>query len=137
MIEYRAAGENEKAQLAYIMEVLGKPPQSLLATAPRASHFFDIESGTPLPYLDSRGEWRRPASRTLVQALGGCGDAFLLDFLQARLRAWYRYLDVGGNESINAFVSAPYYHLCAALPVLGSGLTTCPRRSTAASFCYR
>ena len=35
------AGEDEKEQLACIMELLGPPPRSLLETAPRANLFFD------------------------------------------------------------------------------------------------
>lgn len=36
------AGEDEKEQLACIMEVLGKPPKHILDRSSRASVFFDL-----------------------------------------------------------------------------------------------
>lgn len=35
------AGEDEREQLACIMELLGPPPRSLVEAAPRANLFFD------------------------------------------------------------------------------------------------
>jgi dual specificity tyrosine-phosphorylation-regulated kinase 2/3/4 len=38
------AGEDEKEQLACIMELLGLPPRALLEAAPRANMFFDTRA---------------------------------------------------------------------------------------------
>ncbi|EFN52309.1 hypothetical protein CHLNCDRAFT_16563, partial [Chlorella variabilis] len=58
------AGEDEKEQLACIMELLGPPPRSLLETAPRANLFFDSGTWAPLACPpNSRGKTHRPSSR--------------------------------------------------------------------------
>jgi len=36
------AGEDEKEQLACIMEIMGAPPASLVQAAPRANLFFNM-----------------------------------------------------------------------------------------------
>lgn len=79
-------GEDEKEQLAWIMEVLGVPPRSLLEGAPRAHVFFDA-SGAPLPCPpNSRGRTHRVGASSLQRAMRGCDDALFIDFLQGCLR---------------------------------------------------
>ncbi|KAL4418786.1 hypothetical protein ABPG77_005500 [Micractinium sp. CCAP 211/92] len=80
-------GEDEKEQLACIMELLGPPPRTLLEHAPRASIFFDTATWHPLLHQNSRGKARRPSSRNWERALGSCEDKPFCDFLQ-RCLVW-------------------------------------------------
>lgn len=93
-------GENEVEQLACIMEVLGIPPDDLINTATRRRLFFgkprpfsSIVStnkryffpsadsrGTPRCITNSKGRKRKPASKTLSQALR-CNDTVFIDFV--------------------------------------------------------
>ncbi|KAL1401103.1 hypothetical protein pipiens_006887 [Culex pipiens pipiens] len=72
-------GENEVEQLACIMEVLGIPPDDLINTATRRRLFFDSR-GTPRCITNSKGRKRKPASKTLSQALR-CNDTVFIDFV--------------------------------------------------------
>lgn len=78
-------GENEQEQLACIMEILGTPDRYLIDRASRKKLFFD-STGSPRPYVSAKGKRRRPATKTLGQALK-CGDELFLDFL-ARCLIW-------------------------------------------------
>ncbi|KAK2077832.1 hypothetical protein QBZ16_004680 [Prototheca wickerhamii] len=82
-------GEDEKEQLACIMEVLGKPPQHILDRSSRASVFFDLATGEPLSttLLTKGRRVRRPGSIALTRALGTLvgRDASFVQFLSACL----------------------------------------------------
>lgn len=104
-------GENEQEQLSCIMEILGVPDRYLVDRASRKKLFFD-STGNPRPYVSAKGKRRRPATRTLGQALK-CNDELFLDFLakcliwdperrikpEAALRhAWIRSAGAGTNN---------------------------------------
>ncbi|XP_055644190.1 dual specificity tyrosine-phosphorylation-regulated kinase 2 isoform X4 [Toxorhynchites rutilus septentrionalis] len=72
-------GENEVEQLACIMEVLGVPPDDLINTATRRRLFFDSR-GIPRCITNSKGRKRKPASKTISQALR-CNDTVFIDFV--------------------------------------------------------
>ncbi|XP_058446859.1 dual specificity tyrosine-phosphorylation-regulated kinase 2 isoform X2 [Malaya genurostris] len=72
-------GENEVEQLACIMEVLGIPPDDLINTATRRRLFFDSR-GIPRCITNSKGRKRKPASKTISQALR-CNDTVFIDFV--------------------------------------------------------
>ncbi|ORX69264.1 kinase-like protein [Linderina pennispora] len=74
-------GENEREQLACIIEVLGPPPAYMIEQAPRCSDFAEP------PYTNSKGKRRRPGSRPLVQVLARARDPRLVDFVMRAL-AW-------------------------------------------------
>lgn len=93
-------GENEADQLACIIEVLGMPSKSVLATAKRTKVFFNPE-GYPR-YCTVRtmadgmvvligGQSRRgkqrgpPCSKSLSKAIDGCKDALFLNFIRGCL----------------------------------------------------
>ncbi|KAJ2513104.1 serine/threonine protein kinase, CMGC, dual-specificity [Coemansia sp. RSA 1939] len=103
-------GENEREQLASIVEVLGPPPAYMLERAPRCGDFADPApygvQATPTggmmllpnnaclvgnvvikPYTSSKGKKRRPGSRPLAQVLGRARDPRLVDFIMRTL-AW-------------------------------------------------
>ncbi|KAJ1617502.1 kinase-like domain-containing protein [Pavlovales sp. CCMP2436] len=77
-------GENEKEQLACVMEVLGLPPKRMLDASSRASTFFEADGSARL-VTNSRGRERRPATKSLVTALR-CNDASFVSFLEGCLR---------------------------------------------------
>jgi dual specificity tyrosine-phosphorylation-regulated kinase 2/3/4 len=79
-------GENEKEQLACVMEVLGPPPAKMVEGSSRAASFF-LPDGTPKPVVNSRGKERRASSKTLQGALR-CTDPLFLSFLEGCLR-WH------------------------------------------------
>ena len=70
------AGATEQQQLLLQMTILGIPPKSILARAPRKSTFFD-ESNNPKMI---GGKRRKPGCLTLDKAIH-CTDPELLDFL--------------------------------------------------------
>ena len=70
------AGATEQQQLLLQMTILGIPPKSILARAPRKSTFFD-ESNNPKMI---GGKRRKPGCQTLDKA-NHCTDPELLDFL--------------------------------------------------------
>ncbi|XP_041941444.1 dual specificity tyrosine-phosphorylation-regulated kinase 4-like [Alosa sapidissima] len=76
-------GENEKDQLALIMEVLGVPPEEMLQTAPRTKKFFE-PNGKPRPYTNSKGNTRKTASKDLASILK-TSDPLFLDFIRGCL----------------------------------------------------
>ncbi|KAJ1767641.1 serine/threonine protein kinase, CMGC, dual-specificity [Coemansia sp. RSA 1843] len=103
-------GENEREQLASIVEVLGPPPAYMLERAPRCGDFAEPApygvQATPTggmmllpnnaclvgnvvikPYTSTKGKRRRPGSRPLVQVLGRARDPRLVDFVMRTL-AW-------------------------------------------------
>jgi len=58
------AGENEKDQMAAIIEVIGLPPRSLIAKATRRKVFFDDDYNAIIK-PNSRGKIRKPGSKPL------------------------------------------------------------------------
>ncbi|XP_041935193.1 dual specificity tyrosine-phosphorylation-regulated kinase 4-like [Alosa sapidissima] len=78
-------GENEKDQLALIMEVLGVPPEEMLQTAPRMKKFFE-PNGKPRPYTNTKGKTRKTGSKDLASILK-TSDPLFLDFIRSCL-AW-------------------------------------------------
>ncbi|KAJ2439203.1 serine/threonine protein kinase, CMGC, dual-specificity [Coemansia sp. RSA 2424] len=103
-------GENEREQLATIVEVLGPPPAYMLERAPRCAEFAEpapygvqatptgnmllMPNGACLvgnlvikPVSNSKGKRRRPGSRPLVQVLARARDPRLVDFV-LRTLAW-------------------------------------------------
>ncbi|PIA16512.1 kinase-like protein, partial [Coemansia reversa NRRL 1564] len=78
-------GENEREQLACIVEVLGPPPPYLLEHAPRCADFAEpVPYG---PYTSTKNKGRRPGSRPLEQVLARARDPRLVDFV-LRTLAW-------------------------------------------------
>ncbi|KAL3282774.1 hypothetical protein HHI36_005941 [Cryptolaemus montrouzieri] len=77
-------GENEVEQLACLMEVLGTPPDELIAAATRRRLFFDSQ-GNPRCVTNSKGHKRKPGSKTLQIALR-CNDHTFIDFLSGCLQ---------------------------------------------------
>jgi dual specificity tyrosine-phosphorylation-regulated kinase 2/3/4 len=74
------AGENERDQMAAIMEVIGVPPRSLIAKSTRRKVFFD-DDYNPVIKVNSRGKLRKPGSRTLEMLLN-LNDPDLMKFLK-------------------------------------------------------
>ncbi|XP_074608421.1 dual specificity tyrosine-phosphorylation-regulated kinase 4-like isoform X3 [Acropora palmata] len=72
-------GENEVEQLACIMEILGKPPSSVIEPAGRRRLFFDSK-GNPRSMTNSKGKKRHVNGKELSQALK-TNDALFVDFL--------------------------------------------------------
>lgn len=73
-------GENEVEQLACIMEILGKPPTSVIEPAGRKRLFFDSK-GNPRSMTNSKGKKRQVNGKELSQALK-TNDALFVDFLK-------------------------------------------------------
>jgi dual specificity tyrosine-phosphorylation-regulated kinase 2/3/4 len=73
-------GENEKDQILAIMEIMGVPPTYVLEKSTRRKIFFD-SSNQPRIVANSKGRKRRPASKTLEEALKST-DRYFLDFLR-------------------------------------------------------
>lgn len=77
-------GEDEREQLACIMEVFGPPEKHLIEKSTRKKLFFD-SLGKPRIAVSSKGKRRRPSSKSLQQALK-CDDEAFLDFITRCLR---------------------------------------------------
>ena len=77
-------GEDEREQLACIMEVFGPPEKHLIEKSTRKKLFFD-SLGKPRITVSSKGKRRRPSSKSLQQALK-CDDEAFLDFITRCLR---------------------------------------------------
>ena len=77
-------GEDEREQLACIMEVFGPPEKHLVDKSTRKKLFFD-SLGKPRITVSSKGKRRRPSSKSLQQALK-CDDEAFLDFITRCLR---------------------------------------------------
>ena len=77
-------GEDEREQLACIMEVFGPPEKHLIEKSTRKKLFFD-SLGKPRITVSSKGKRRRPSSKSLQQALK-CEDEAFLDFISRCLR---------------------------------------------------
>jgi len=95
-------GEDEKDQMALIVELLGMPPSELLATGKRTRNFFsshghpryckvtELMNGTTVlgGGMSKRGKVRGPpASRTWGQALKNTADDLIINFLR-RCISW-------------------------------------------------
>nr|XP_058968153.1 dual specificity tyrosine-phosphorylation-regulated kinase 4-like isoform X3 [Pocillopora verrucosa] len=76
-------GENEVEQLACIMEILGKPPPSVLEPASRRRIFFDSK-GNPRSLTNSKGKKRQVNGKELNAALK-TNDALFVDFIRGCL----------------------------------------------------
>lgn len=83
------SGENEREQLACIMEVLGTPPADMLRNSKRRLNFFDEVANpvdgdaaefVPKQFINSRGRRRVPGSRSLKSAAKS-EDVEFLEFL--------------------------------------------------------
>lgn len=72
-------GENEVEQLACLMEVLGQPPDDLIAVATRRRLFFDSR-GNPRCITNSKGRKRKPGSKSLAMVLRYT-DSLFIDFI--------------------------------------------------------
>ena len=68
-------GDNEKQQLALMMELLGKPAKGLVARSAKKAQFFD-SSGAPKQMHSSQGRPIFPGSISLSLYLSGCGKHF-------------------------------------------------------------
>ena len=77
-------GEDEREQLACIMEVFGPPEKHLIEKSTRKKLFFD-SLGKPRITVSSKGKRRRPSSKSLQQALK-CEDEAFIDFITRCLR---------------------------------------------------
>ena len=73
-------GENEKEQLALMMELRGIPPAALLKKGKRTQLFFDNEFN-PIIQPNSRNIIRNPNGLPLSKALS-CNDQLLLDLVE-------------------------------------------------------
>lgn len=78
-------GENEVEQLACLMELVGPPPDDLIAVASRRRLFFDSR-GNPRCITNSKGRKRKPGSKNLAMALQ-CTDTQFIDFI-SRCLEW-------------------------------------------------
>eukprot|EP00049_Salpingoeca_infusionum_P003737 m.70262 g.70262 ORF g.70262 m.70262 type:complete len:570 (-) comp12254_c0_seq1:213-1922(-) len=73
-------GRDEREQLMYQMELLGKPSLGLLASSTRADEFFD-SLGEPIYTQDRKGRTHNPGTKKLALAVG-TNDELFLDFLE-------------------------------------------------------
>ena len=69
-------GENEKEQMALIMELRGVPPINLIEEANRKELFFD-ENLMPLPVKDRENEVLKPNSKSLAHFIEPDDKKFL------------------------------------------------------------
>lgn len=80
-------GENERDQLACIMEYLGPPPQEMISKSPRKKEFFDANAGyAPKLVLNSKRRMRYPGTRSLAVFLGLSKDDEFVSFVEQFLR---------------------------------------------------
>ena len=91
-------GEDEREQLACIMEVFGPPEKHLIEKSTRKKLFFD-SLGKPRVTVSSKGKRRRPSSKSLQQALK-CDDEAFLDFIGRCLR-WDPDRRIKPDDAIN------------------------------------
>ncbi|XP_045469956.1 dual specificity tyrosine-phosphorylation-regulated kinase 4 isoform X1 [Harmonia axyridis] len=91
-------GENEIEQLACLMEVLGPPPDDLIASATRRRLFFDSQ-GNPRCITNSKGHKRKPGSKNLQIALR-CNDHAFIDFISGCLQ-WNPKKRMTPDEALN------------------------------------
>jgi dual specificity tyrosine-phosphorylation-regulated kinase 2/3/4 len=68
-------GDNEKQQLAFVMELLGKPPKGLVSHSTKRAQFFE-PSGVPKQVHSSKGCPIFAGSISLNLYLSGCGKHF-------------------------------------------------------------
>ncbi|KAJ2084267.1 serine/threonine protein kinase, CMGC, dual-specificity [Coemansia sp. RSA 988] len=115
-------GENEREQLACIVEVLGPPPPYLLEHAPRCADFAEpvpygvqaapvgnmllmpngacvVGSMVIKPYTSTKNKRRRPGSRPLDQVLARARDPRLVDFVMRTL-AWDPAMRMSSEDAL-------------------------------------
>lgn len=73
-------GKDEKEQLMYHMELLGRPSDDMLERSAKASTHFVLS--TQRCIADRRGKRHPASSRTFADALGADADAALVDFVR-------------------------------------------------------
>lgn len=73
-------GENEHEQMACFLEVLGRPPNSLLERSQRKRIFFDSRM-EPRQMINSRGRRRRINGKTIEKATTA-SDSLFIDFIK-------------------------------------------------------
>lgn len=77
-------GEEEREQLMYIMEYLGKPPHELIEKSNKMIYFFN-ENNEPFPYLNPDGTLREPKTTTIGEFLKNADDLFI-NFIERCLK---------------------------------------------------
>lgn len=76
-------GENEREQLACIMEYLGPPPRELIAQSPRKNELFDASANyAPKLVANSKRKIRYPGTRSLEAFLGLSKDDVFVRFIK-------------------------------------------------------
>jgi len=78
-------GEDEKDQLACIMELCGPPSKAMVDASPRKKTFFQ-EDYNPIVRLSSKGKARIPSSRTIGKAMRSPSDSAFIDFVHRCLQ---------------------------------------------------
>lgn len=79
-------GENEREQLMYIMEYLGKPPFELIETSNKKIYFFN-KNNEPYLYSNSDGMLREPNTKTIRDFLK-TSDSLFINFIERCLKWW-------------------------------------------------
>ena len=74
------AAEDEKDHMAYLMEVKGIPPRSVIVRSERRAVFFD-DDYSPILTKNSRGIIRIPGSKNLQTLMKDCPDSDFVDFI--------------------------------------------------------
>lgn len=82
------AAEDEKDHMAYMMEVKGIPPRSVLVRSERRKQFFD-DDYNPIMTQNSRGIIRIPGSKPLQQIMKDCEDRDFVDFIDVSISFIY------------------------------------------------
>jgi dual specificity tyrosine-phosphorylation-regulated kinase 2/3/4 len=70
------SGEDEKEQLACMMEILGPPPIEVIQIASKREFYFDKEYN-PIEMINSRGRKRYPKSKDLRTVLKGADEGLI------------------------------------------------------------
>ena len=92
------SGENEREQMACIMEILDLPDLELINFSNRRKVFFDSQF-RPRPYISKKGRRRLPGTRTLAEVLN-CHDASFVDFV-SRCLTWSPQTRMTAEEALS------------------------------------
>ncbi|KAK7206574.1 hypothetical protein BZA70DRAFT_107721 [Myxozyma melibiosi] len=90
-------GEDEKEQLACIMEIFGPPEPQVIEQATRKKLFFDA-SGRPRPVVSSKNRRRIPLTKSLSGVLK-TNDAAFIDFI-GRCMRWDPEERLKANDAV-------------------------------------